>query len=76
MARELGPQGIHVASVIIDGMIDSPRVRERFAERIAELPPDGMLKPAEIAEVYWQLHRQPRSSLSFELDVRPWAERF
>ena len=45
MARELGPQGIHVASVIIDGMIDSPRVRERFAERIAELPPDGMLNP-------------------------------
>jgi NAD(P)-dependent dehydrogenase (short-subunit alcohol dehydrogenase family) len=76
MARELGPQGIHVASVIIDGMIDSPRVRERFAERIAELPPDGMLKPAEIAEVYWQLHRQPRSSWSFEVDVRPWAERF
>ena len=76
MARELGPQGIHVASVIIDGMIDSPRVRERFAERIAELPPDGMLKPADIAEVYWQLHRQPRSSWSFEVDLRPWAERF
>ena len=76
MARELGPQGIHVASVIIDGMIDSPRVRERFAERIAELPPDGMLKPAEIAEVYWQLHQQPRSSWSFEVDLRPWAERF
>jgi len=76
MARELGPQGIHVASVIIDGMIDSPRVRERFAERIAGLPAEGMLRPADIAEVYWQLHRQPRSAWSFEVDVRPWAEKF
>jgi len=76
MARELGPQGIHVASVIIDGMIDSPRVRERFAGRITELPPEGMLRPADIAEVYWQLHQQPRSAWSFEVDVRPWAEKF
>jgi hypothetical protein len=76
MARELGPQGIHVASVVIDGMIDSPRVRERFAERIAELPPDGMLKPADIAEIYWQVHQQPRSAWTFEVDLRPWAERF
>jgi NAD(P)-dependent dehydrogenase (short-subunit alcohol dehydrogenase family) len=76
MARELGPRGIHVASVIIDGMIDSPRVRERFAERIEGLPPDGMLKPDDIAEVYWHLHQQPRSSWSFEVDLRPWAEKF
>ncbi len=76
MARELGPQGIHVASVIIDGMIDSPRVRERFAERIAELPAEGMLKPDDIAEIYWQIHRQPRSAWTFEADLRPWAERF
>jgi NAD(P)-dependent dehydrogenase (short-subunit alcohol dehydrogenase family) len=76
MARELGPQGIHVASVIIDGMIDSPRVRERFPERAAQLPPDGMLKPDDIAETYWQLHRQPRDAWTFEVDLRPWAERF
>ncbi len=76
MARELGPQGIHVASVIIDGMIDSPRVRERFAERTAQLPPDGMLKPDDIAETYWQLHQQPRDAWTFEVDLRPWAERF
>ncbi len=76
MARELGPQGIHIASVIIDGMIDSPRVRERFAERITQLPPDGMLKPDDIAETYWQLHRQPRDAWTFEVDLRPWAERF
>lgn len=76
MARELGPQGIHVASVIIDGMIDSPRVRERFPERAAQLPPDGMLKPDDIAETYWQLHQQPRDAWTFEVDLRPWAEGF
>jgi NAD(P)-dependent dehydrogenase (short-subunit alcohol dehydrogenase family) len=76
MARELGPQGIHVASVIIDGMIDSQRVRERFPERAAQLPPDGMLKPDDIAETYWQLHQQPRDAWTFEIDLRPWAERF
>jgi NAD(P)-dependent dehydrogenase (short-subunit alcohol dehydrogenase family) len=76
MARELGPQGIHVASVIIDGMIDSPRVRERFADRIAKLPPEGMLRPDDIAEAYWQIHQQPRSAWTFEVDLRPWAEQF
>ena len=76
MARELGPQGIHVASVIIDGMIDSQRVRERFPERATQLPPDGMLKPDDIAETYWQLHQQPRDAWTFEVDLRPWAEQF
>jgi NAD(P)-dependent dehydrogenase (short-subunit alcohol dehydrogenase family) len=76
MARELGPRGIHVASIIIDGMIDSPRVRERFADRIGALPPDGMLRPDDIAETYWQLHRQPRDAWTFEVDLRPGAERF
>jgi NAD(P)-dependent dehydrogenase (short-subunit alcohol dehydrogenase family) len=76
MARELGPQGIHVGSVIIDGMIDSQRVRERFPERVAQLPRDGMLKPDDIAEIYWQLHHQPRDAWTFEVDLRPWTERF
>ena len=76
MARELGPRGIHVASVIIDGMIDSQRVRERFPERVAQLPEDGMLRPADIAEFYFQIHRQPRSAWTFEADLRPSAERF
>jgi NAD(P)-dependent dehydrogenase (short-subunit alcohol dehydrogenase family) len=76
MARELGARGIHVASVIIDGMIDSPRVRERFPERVAELPVEGMLKPADIAEVYYAIHQQPRSAWTFEVDLRPWAEKF
>lgn len=76
MARELGPQGIHVAHVIIDGMIESDAVRERFPERTAAKGEDGMLDPAAIAESYYQLHAQPRSAWSWEIDLRPWAEKW
>jgi len=76
MARELGPQGIHVASVIIDGVIDSARMHERFPERMAQLPPEGALATGHIAEAYWQIHSQPRDTWTFELDLRPWAEKF
>ena len=48
----------------------------RSAERLAQLPPDGALKPEHIAEHYWQLHNQPRDAWSFEVDLRPWAEKF
>lgn len=72
MARELGPEGIHVAHVIIDGQIRSPRYEPLLAER----GPDSLLEPTAIAETYWQLHRQPRSAWSLELEVRPWVERF
>jgi NAD(P)-dependent dehydrogenase (short-subunit alcohol dehydrogenase family) len=68
MARELGPQGIHVAHVVIDGQI--------AAERHADRPVETMLDPAAIAEVYYQLHRQPRSAWTQELDLRPAVERF
>ena len=76
MARELGAKNIHVAHVIIDGMIDNRRTRERNAERLKELPPDAMLATDAIAELYWQLHQQPRSAWTFEADLRPWAEKF
>jgi NAD(P)-dependent dehydrogenase (short-subunit alcohol dehydrogenase family) len=76
MARELGPKGIHVAHVVIDGLIDSPRIRERFPDRVTAAGEDGMLKTAEIAEAYWQLHEQPKSTWSFEVDLRPWKEKF
>jgi len=80
MARELGPKGIHVAHVVIDGMIDNRRTRERMAERGAtnatDLAADGMLATDAIAELYWQIHAQPRSAWTFEADVRPWAEKF
>jgi NAD(P)-dependent dehydrogenase (short-subunit alcohol dehydrogenase family) len=76
MARELGPKNIHVAHVVIDGMIDNRRTRERMAERVKDLPVDGMLAAEAIAETFWQIHSQPRSAWSFETDLRPWAEKF
>lgn len=76
MARELGPKSIHVAHVVVDGMIDNRRTRERMAERARDLPPDGMLATDAIAELFWQLHAQQRSAWTFEADLRPWAERF
>ena len=76
MARELGPKNIHVAHVVIDGVIDNRRTRERMADRVKDLPPDGMLATDAIAELFWQLHAQPRSAWTFEADLRPWAEKF
>jgi NAD(P)-dependent dehydrogenase (short-subunit alcohol dehydrogenase family) len=72
MARELGPQSIHVGHVIIDGQIRS----DRYAHLAAERGPDALLEPDAIAEMYYQLHVQPRSAWTLELDLRPWAEKF
>ncbi len=72
MARELAPQGIHVAHVIIDGQIASPR----YAELAKERGPDALLDPDAIAETYYRLHCQPRSAWTQEVDLRPWVERF
>ncbi len=74
MARELGPQGIHVAHTIIDGAIDTQFIAENFPERYALKASDGILDPDAIAEAYWQLHRQQRSAWTHELDLRPWSE--
>lgn len=63
MARELGPQGIHVAHILIDG-------------QIGQTEGDARLQPAAIADAYWHLHRQPRSAWTQEMDLRPWAEKF
>jgi NAD(P)-dependent dehydrogenase (short-subunit alcohol dehydrogenase family) len=76
MARELGPKNIHVAHVVIDGVIDNRRSRERMADRLKDLPADGLLATDAIAELFWQLHAQPRSAWTFEADLRPWAEKF
>ena len=74
MARELGPQGIHVAHPIIDGAIDTAFIRSNFPDRYALKERDGILSPDAIAEVYWQLHLQPRSAWTHEMDLRPWIE--
>jgi NAD(P)-dependent dehydrogenase (short-subunit alcohol dehydrogenase family) len=70
MARELSPQGIHVAHFVIDGGIRSS-ARSEPADR-----PDSMLDPDAIAESYWNVLRQPRSAWSWELELRPWVEKF
>ena len=76
MARELGPKGLHVAHVIIDGLIDTGFAREHFAQRVADAGPDGILNPDHIAEAYWWLHKQPRDAWTFELDLRPSVEQW
>jgi NAD(P)-dependent dehydrogenase (short-subunit alcohol dehydrogenase family) len=72
MARELGPKGIHVAHVIVDGIIDGPRSSGMLAGK----GPDAGLSPDAIADTYAHLVDQQRSSWSFEVDVRPFAEKF
>jgi NAD(P)-dependent dehydrogenase (short-subunit alcohol dehydrogenase family) len=74
MAREVGPQGVHVAHTIIDGQIQNEARGASYSE--AERGQDALLKPEAIAESYWQLHQQPRSAWTHELDLRPWVERF
>jgi NAD(P)-dependent dehydrogenase (short-subunit alcohol dehydrogenase family) len=76
MAREYGPQGIHVAHVIIDGGIDGARLRAFRPQIVEERGEDGMLNIDAIAEIYWQIHRQPRSAWTQEVDLRPFKEPF
>ena len=71
-AREFGTQGIHVAHVVVDGQIDTPRVREMSPDR----EDHTMLSPDAIAETYWQLHSQDSTAWTLELDLRPSVERF
>jgi NAD(P)-dependent dehydrogenase (short-subunit alcohol dehydrogenase family) len=74
MARELGPKGIHVAHLVIDGAIDTEWIRENFPQRYALKEHDGILNPAHIADAYWTLHCQPRDAWTHEMDLRPWSE--
>ncbi len=76
MARELGPRGIHVAHVVVDGAIDTEFIRSNFPERYALKAEGGILDPDHIAENYWHLHAQPRDAWTFELDLRPYMERW
>jgi len=74
MARELGPKGIHVAQLIIDGGIDTEWMKQNFPERYTLKERDGILEPDAIAEAYWRLHLQPRNAWTHEMDLRPWIE--
>jgi NAD(P)-dependent dehydrogenase (short-subunit alcohol dehydrogenase family) len=75
-AREYGPQGVHVAHIVIDGGIDGERLRVGASDRATAAGEDGLLHPDAIAESYWHLHQQPRNSWTHELDLRPFKERF
>ncbi|KAJ3544626.1 hypothetical protein NM208_g2951 [Fusarium decemcellulare] len=72
LAREFGPQGIHVAHVVIDGLIDTPASKTWGNSD----EPDSKIQPDAIAETYWHLHTQPRSAFTLEMDIRPFSEKF
>ncbi len=74
LAREFGPQGIHVAHVVIDGVINGQMVRDRFGEYLDHLGDDGSLEPDAIADAFWYLHQQHPSAWTHELDLRPFKE--
>jgi NAD(P)-dependent dehydrogenase (short-subunit alcohol dehydrogenase family) len=79
MARELGPSNIHVAHLIIDSGVDTEWVRQRRLESLgpdALANPDLLMPPASVAESYWQLYSQPRSAWTFEMEIRPFGEKW
>lgn len=76
MAREFGPQGIHVGHVVIDGVIDGDQVNGRFPDLRERQGEHGMLQIDAIADAFWVLHTQHPSAWTFELDVRPHKERW
>jgi NAD(P)-dependent dehydrogenase (short-subunit alcohol dehydrogenase family) len=76
IAREYGPQNIHVGHVVIDGGIEGERLLSRIPQLKEQRGPDGLLNINAIADAYWMLHHQQRSAWTLELDLRPWAEPF
>ena len=78
-ARELGPKNIHVAHLVIDSGVDTEWVRQRRVEALgpnALDDPDLLMPPASVAESYWQLYQQPKSAWTFELEIRPFGEKW
>lgn len=76
MAREFGPQGLHVAHVVIDGGVNGERLRSARPEALQQRGEDGLLDVDAIAETYWQLHGQHRTAWTQEIDLRPYKESF
>jgi len=76
MAREFGPQGIHVAHAIIDGGINGDRLRNLMPKMVEQRGDDGLLDVDGIADTYWHLHQQPRTAWTQEIDLRPYKEPF
>ena len=81
IARELGPKNIHVSHLIIDSSVDTEWVRQLIANRegkeaIENLDPNRLMRPAAVAETYWQLYQQPRDAWTFETEIRPFGEKW
>lgn len=81
MARELGPQNVHVAHLVIDSSVDTEWVRQIIVSRegpqaIENLDPNRLMRPAAVAEAYWQLYQQPRDAWTFEQEIRPFGEKW
>lgn len=74
MARELWPKGIHVAHPVVDGAIDTEFIRTNFPDRYHLKDEGGIVNPEHIADLYWQLHMQPRDAWTHETEIRPWME--
>lgn len=77
MAKELGPENIHVAHLVIDAGVDTAFVRDLWIKQGKDpdtMPPDSLMKPESVAEAYWTLYHQPRDGWTFEMDLRPWGE--
>jgi NAD(P)-dependent dehydrogenase (short-subunit alcohol dehydrogenase family) len=80
-ARELGPKNIHVAHLVIDAGVDTAWVRERIRARegdaaLLDLSPDRLMQPSSVADAYWVLYQQPRDAWTFEMDIRPFGEKW
>lgn len=76
IAREYGPQNIHVGHVVVDGGIAGDRLLSRVPQLAEQRGPDGLLQPDAIAQAFWDMHHQHRSAWTLELDLRPWSESF
>lgn len=74
LARTYWPQNVHVAHVVVDGVIDGDRIRNYAPQYLEKLGEDGSLKPDLMAENFWMLHNQPRAVWTFEMDLRPFKE--
>jgi NAD(P)-dependent dehydrogenase (short-subunit alcohol dehydrogenase family) len=80
-ARELGPKNIHVAHLIIDAGVDTEWVRDRIRQRegeaaLANIDPGRLMRPAAVADAYWQIYQEPRDAWSFEREIRPFGEKW
>ncbi len=76
LAKEVGPKGIHISHIIIDGLIENNNTKKLFPEEFEKRPIDGILNPENIAELYWQIYLQPKNSWTFETDIRPYSEKW